>query len=532
MESTAWLLKKAILCYNKKENKRNRGGDMKLKHILDSVSMEIQGCRCFCKDDDFEVVGVAVWTGGSVEEGKITVFPGDVPTDPVPDGTCCLCLRGWQPCSENWITVEDEKTLWKTFNCIQGYFAKSQEIMVLVKTAVQQQLGLQSLLNQASEVLGNPMLVADPNSNIMAMTDIELEDSAWKRFRELGRLPYHPDRMGMDHGGTGGEAVIVEGIHKKNFFIKCSVCNFKVEIAELQIFSIQREFLPVDLDYTMMLSDTVALDIVGHAVVDRDMHNNSDYLLSELLNGKLNDEETIQKRMQDVGWTLEHVLYLLVVNWGRPGRNIDYRDACMRILTGMVPNGRGIMDGPNMVVLFDQRTELSMESELVRNIQAYLERTELRGVLSLPFTSLENITYRYQQSREILQLNIDLGRQDSFLLAEASMFELLLHEASAHYQLLDYVHPLVRRLLEYDQREDRDLSETLRAYSMTGYSYTRAAERLHTHRNTVIYRMKQIEEILHHEFHDDPFEFQIDLSYRILDYLGFLERGYWAKEQN
>ena len=158
----------------------------------------------------------------------------------------------------------------------------------------------------------------------------------------------------------------------------------------------------------------------------------------------------------------------------------------MRILTGMVPNGRGIMDGPNMVVLFDQRTELSMESELVRNIQAYLERTELRGVLSLPFTSLENITYRYQQSREILQLNIDLGRQDSFLLAEASMFELLLHEASAHYQLLDYVHPLVRRLLEYDQREDRDLSETLRAYSMTGYSYTRAAERLHTHRNTVI----------------------------------------------
>lgn len=505
---------------------------MKLKHILDSVAIQVKDCRCFCKDDTLEVIGVVVWTGGPVEQGKITVFPGDVPANPAPGGTCCLCLRSRQPCAENWITVEKEQTLWRVFNCIQGYFAKSQELMVLVKTAVQQQLGLPNLLNRASDILGNPMLVADPNSNIMAMTDIELEDSAWKRFRELGRLPYHPDRMGMDHGGTGGEAVIVEGIHKKNFFIKCSVCNFKVEIAELQIFSIQREFLPVDLDYAMMLSDTVALDIVGHAVVDRDMHNNSDYLLSELLNGKLNDQELIQKRMQDVGWKLEHVLYLLVVNWGRPGRNIDYRDACMRILTGMVPNGRSIMDGPNMVVLFDQRTELMVDSKLVHGIRDYLERTDLHGVLSLPFHSLENITYRYQQSREILQLNIDLGRQDSFLLAEASMFELLLHEAGARYQLMDYVHPLVRRLLEYDQREGRDLSETLRAYSLSGYSYTKAAELLHTHRNTVIYRIRQIEEILHHEFQGDQFEFHIDLSYRILDYLGFLERGYWAKEQN
>ena len=101
---------------------------MRLKHILDSVSMEIKGSRCFCKDDDFEMVGVVVWTGGPIEAGKITVFPGDVPAGPAPDGTCCLCMQGWQPCSENWILVEDEKTLWMTFNCIQGYLPNPRRL--------------------------------------------------------------------------------------------------------------------------------------------------------------------------------------------------------------------------------------------------------------------------------------------------------------------------------------------------------------------------------------------------------------------
>lgn len=501
---------------------------MKLGHILESVSIQVEGCEFGCKERDSDILGVAVWTGGAVEAGKITAFPGAVPAEPAQSGACCLCLKACQPCAENWITVGDERTLWTVFNCIQEYFAKLQEIVALVKTAVSQQSGLQHLMDQASRILGNPMLVADPNSNIMAMTEIELEDSAWKRFRAMRRLPYHPDRMMMDQAGEENPEMI-DGIHKKHFFIKCSVRNFSLKIAELQIFSMQREFLPVDMDFALMLSSAVAMDIVGHVAVDRDMHNTSDYLIYDLINGKLNDLEVIRRRMQDVGWTLENVLYVLVVSWGHPGRNIDYRDACMRILTTMIPNGRSIMDGSNMVVLFDQRTELNINSELVQSIQEYLEKTDLHGVLSLPFTSVENVTYRYQQSLEILKLNLELGRQDSLLMAEASMFELLLHEAGIHYQLTDYVHPLVRQLLEYDEREGRSLSETLRAYSLSGYSYTKAAELLHTHRNTVIYRMKQIEEILNHEFSGDQFSFQIDLSYRILDYLNILELGYWEK---
>lgn len=507
---------------------------MRLKHILESVAMQVPSCKYFCMDENSDVWGLSIWNGGPLEQGRITVFPRDVPANPVLGNVCCLCLNSCQPCASSWITVRDEKTLWAVVAQIQAYFAKGQEIMSLVQASVQQQMSLQALVEQASVVLGNPMLIADPNSNILAITDLELEDSAWQRFRSLRRVPYHPDRIKIEQqegAVPAGMAIMVDGIHKKNFFIKCTVQNFKMSLAELQIFSMQQEFQMVDMDYAVMLTHAIALNIVGHAVVSRDLHNTSDYFLYDLISGKLNDPETIQARMHDVNWILENVLYVLIVSWGQPGRNIDYRDACMRALTTMIPNARSVMDGPNMVVLFDQKAELNVDSPLVERVRAYLEKTHLHGVLSQPFGDIGNMSYRYNQGKEILNLNMDLGRQDALLLAEESVFELLFHEASVRYQLMDYVHPLVRRLLEYDRREDRDLSDTLRAYSMAGYNYTKAAELLHTHRNTVIYRIKQIEEILDHEFGDDQFAFHIDLSYRILDYLHFLDHGFWKKQK-
>ena len=97
--------------------------------------------------------------------------------------------------------------------------------------------------------------------------------------------------------------------------------------------------------------------------------------------------------------------------------------------------------------------------------------------------------------------------------------ELMISQAGTRYRLTDYCHPLIRRLLAYDDTAGRDYLSTLRAYIETGRSFTKAAERLHLHRNSVIYRMKQIEEILEYDFTRDEFSFHLELSFRILAYM-------------
>ncbi len=62
-------------------------------------------------------------------------------------------------------------------------------------------------------------------------------------------------------------------------------------------------------------------------------------------------------------------------------------------------------------------------------------------------------------------------------------------------------------------------------------NYTKAAELLHMHRNSVIYRMKQIEEILDFDFSSMEFGFHIDLSFRILDYMESIESHRWSRKR-
>jgi DNA-binding PucR family transcriptional regulator len=94
---------------------------------------------------------------------------------------------------------------------------------------------------------------------------------------------------------------------------------------------------------------------------------------------------------------------------------------------------------------------------------------------------------------------------------------------------VDYCHPLVRQLKRYDEREGKDFLATLRAYILAGRSYTRAAELLGMHRNSVIYRMKQIEEILDFDFSKEKFVFHLELSFRILDYIRAEKEGKWEE---
>ncbi len=144
----------------------------------------------------------------------------------------------------------------------------------------------------------------------------------------------------------------------------------------------------------------------------------------------------MEARLAYLNWNLRQYKYLLLVQWEQEDRNIDFRDACMAALNSIFPDGRCVLDGVNMVVLFSTDAKLTVSSPPVDLIRAYLSKTGLVAVLSMPFTDLWETAYYYDQACDILSLNQRLGREDQFLLAEASAFELLLQEASKNIILL------------------------------------------------------------------------------------------------
>ena len=71
------------------------------------------------------------------------------------------------------------------------------------------------------------------------------------------------------------------------------------------------------------------------------------------------------------------------------------------------------------------------------------------------------------------------------------------------------------RLQEYDERHGAQLIPTLDAYFAAGRSLSAAAERLRTHRNTVLYRLRRIEDLVQLRLRDPQVELELQVALRI-----------------
>ena len=63
-----------------------------------------------------------------------------------------------------------------------------------------------------------------------------------------------------------------------------------------------------------------------------------------------------------------------------------------------------------------------------------------------------------------------------------------------------------------------ELYETLRAYTEAGFNKARAAQMIFIHRNTINYRIRQIEQLCNIDLSNEKLLFTLQLSFRLYSY--------------
>lgn len=93
----------------------------------------------------------------------------------------------------------------------------------------------------------------------------------------------------------------------------------------------------------------------------------------------------------------------------------------------------------------------------------------------------------------------------------------LLFALAQHPELSDFFEETVGPLVAYDERTGAELMSTLNAYFACHGSPTDTAQRLHLHRNTVLYRLRRIEEVGHLDLSNASTRLNLHLCLRIRD---------------
>jgi purine catabolism regulator len=128
---------------------------------------------------------------------------------------------------------------------------------------------------------------------------------------------------------------------------------------------------------------------------------------------------------------------------------------------------------------------------------------------------LASVKTAYQEARQALGMGTRLFGPDCLVFfGDLGIYRLLfrLHGTS---DLESFYQDTLGALLEYDRKNGAELLKTLNAYFATCGSLTDAAERLHLHRNTLLYRLHRVREIAGIDLDDPDVRLALQLALRI-----------------
>jgi sugar diacid utilization regulator len=258
---------------------------------------------------------------------------------------------------------------------------------------------------------------------------------------------------------------------------------------------------------------------------------------ADLLNGTYGNEEAIAARAARLGYDLGEPRDLLVIHESgamdgedqatlaghdRQRRNLD---VVRERLAGRAPRSLAVLHAGSIVVLASGGRPTDPDvRELARDLQAAVAGIAGAGPVTVAVADRcerpADYAPAYEVARDSIELMLKLGRGGAVVgTSELGPYGLLLR-ASTRDDLEAFARRTLRPLIDHDRAHGGDLLRTLRAFLEEDRVQRRAAARCFVHVNTIVYRVRRIEELLGVDLGDPAAVFDITLALRILDLQG------------
>jgi len=393
--------------------------------------------------------------------------------------------------------------------------------------AINHRVSLSELLKTAYEYIGNPILINDTSFRLIAHTNHpDVDDPFWMDFINNTYLSSDIvsdfkttrlyERILKSKGPVFG---LWENAKYRRLISNIMIGN-KI-VAQLFVLEFEREFTDLDYELISLLSEVISEDMQKEKPVVNTKQTMYEYFLTDLLNGKLKDAETINERSKLFDLHLKDE-YVLALDWMRLDTSKMSLVSIVNILESLVLDSKVIVYNNYIVMIFSgaKTTPEEYQNEL-HNVNAFLKRVPVIAGLSRRFKSLQDFQKRFQQAVKAMEIGYKIHFEDNLIkYDDVSFFHML--ETYSNEELYDFCFPPVLALMQFDREHKSGYSQTLYYYIDSARKKAATADSLHVHRNTMNYRLSKIKEISGIDLTDPKVYQTCYFSLRILEYLGDL----------
>ena len=378
--------------------------------------------------------------------------------------------------------------------------------------------GLPALLRRLHELSGVPVLLErDGNLEYVgggslapaAATAITAERPALDDWlREVPLSAFDPP-VALRAVGSGGVRLIAPILVQGGIAGFLSLLGSEGELGELHRMAVGRA------------AHACAIELVRARAAREARDEVEEELLDVLTTGRMESQEGARQRAKRKGLDLDAPYLVLAAQGTQPEHRRRLRGALERQLGTMRTPALVRERETSAVALVSLASRARTEPRgLIDQLHRAL-RTTLGGTIAVGYGAVRSgagdVASAAREAEQALSMGRRLfGADSATAFADLGLYRLL-YALQPLPELRAYREDLLGRL----QARDRGgvLMHTLSAYLATNGSPTDAAERLHLHRNTVLYRLGRIEELLQVDLRDAEVRLALHLGLKIGDIL-------------
>ena len=185
-----------------------------------------------------------------------------------------------------------------------------------------------------------------------------------------------------------------------------------------------------------------------------------------------------------------------------------------------------ILDDEALILVSSDYSTCPIDYNMVE-FDNLLQRYDAHAIISNPSKTARGLRVMYLQCRGIFDIVLKVNYQSTnrYFFFERFLSYYIIHlcaqQAKAAFGTDDIVflsHPGVLAITRYDRTYNSDLRDVLFTYLMNRCSISRTAKAMYMHRNTIIYKINKIEEILGRPIDDPYLRFALIFSCMIIRY--------------
>src|SRR5665811_927565 len=253
-------------------------------------------------------------------------------------------------------------------------------------------------------------------------------------------------------------------------------------------------------------------------------------VLDEILDGALRSEVSLAQQLRRLGHDIEqpHVALVLRANTDEPvslartKRWSMLEDGVQRTATRYSAKALWRVRGATAEIVWpaDENTDIPEIAAVVhQDVQAILTQQGLQESVSVGVgrvgSGFDGVRQSHHEARQALSLGRRIHGLGQVTLFEQLGVYRLIFAAEQLPEMQEFLHEALGALIAYDKDHGADLVRTLQAFFGANCSPKEAAQMLHVHRNTVLYRLERIADIMQVDLSDADTRLRLHLALHV-----------------